>query len=200
MSGTGSYACQLAKNVFKAGKVITTVSTAKVARVSGLLGDGVVDEIIGYTNQSPAAAIPAGSVDFCLDTTGQAMSWLSLMAPSTSMIVSISTTPSGTQMQESDFMRRPDRPQLPWLPRMFLNAADGIGRFRAWRWGVEYSYLFVDGDADDLDAPRGYVEAGKVKPVLGTVVQLRDKVEVRKAAGQVYHGEGGIGKAVIMVR
>lgn len=44
VSGTGLFACQLAKNVFKAGKVITTVSTAKVSKVDELLGQGVVDE------------------------------------------------------------------------------------------------------------------------------------------------------------
>lgn len=44
VSGTGLFACQLAKNVFKAGKVITTVSTSKVPQVKELLGDGVVDE------------------------------------------------------------------------------------------------------------------------------------------------------------
>jgi len=44
VGGTGAYACQLAKNVFKAGKVITTVSTSKVAKVPELLGEGVVDQ------------------------------------------------------------------------------------------------------------------------------------------------------------
>jgi len=44
VSGTGASACQLAKNVFHAGKVITTVSTAKVPRVAELLGEGVVDQ------------------------------------------------------------------------------------------------------------------------------------------------------------
>lgn len=44
VSGTGLFACQLAKNVLKAGKVITTVSTSKVPQVKELLGDGVVDE------------------------------------------------------------------------------------------------------------------------------------------------------------
>ena len=44
VSGTGAYACQLAKNVFKAGKVITTVSTSKVPKVPELLGESVVDQ------------------------------------------------------------------------------------------------------------------------------------------------------------
>lgn len=44
VSGTGAFACQIAKNVMKAGKVITTVSTSKVAKVPELLGEGVVDQ------------------------------------------------------------------------------------------------------------------------------------------------------------
>ena len=44
VGGTGMFACQLAKKIFKAGKVITTVSTSKVPKVKELLGEGTVDE------------------------------------------------------------------------------------------------------------------------------------------------------------
>lgn len=44
VSGTGAYACQLAKKVFNAGKVITTVSTSKVDQAPKLLGEGTVDQ------------------------------------------------------------------------------------------------------------------------------------------------------------
>lgn len=44
VGGTGLFACQLAKNIFKAAKVITAVSTQKVPRVKELLGEGVVDD------------------------------------------------------------------------------------------------------------------------------------------------------------
>jgi len=44
VSGVGSVAVQMAKNVYGADKVITTVSTAKVSRVDDLLGKGIVDE------------------------------------------------------------------------------------------------------------------------------------------------------------
>ena len=43
VGGAGSFACQLAKNVFGASKVITTVSTSKVDKVPELLGEGIVD-------------------------------------------------------------------------------------------------------------------------------------------------------------
>ncbi|KAL1875613.1 hypothetical protein Plec18167_005549 [Paecilomyces lecythidis] len=57
LSGTGLFCCQLAKNVFHAGKVITTVSTSKVPKVPELLGDGTVDEIIDYKKVDPKAVV-----------------------------------------------------------------------------------------------------------------------------------------------
>lgn len=43
VGGTGLFACQLAKNVFHAGKVITTVSTSKIPKLKELLGENTVD-------------------------------------------------------------------------------------------------------------------------------------------------------------
>jgi NADPH:quinone reductase-like Zn-dependent oxidoreductase len=53
VGGTGLYACQLAKHVFNAGKVITTVSTSKVAKVDELLGNGTVDQSKKSIHNSP---------------------------------------------------------------------------------------------------------------------------------------------------
>lgn len=44
VGGTGLFACQLAKNVFHAGKVITTVSTSKIPKLKELLGENMVDQ------------------------------------------------------------------------------------------------------------------------------------------------------------
>lgn len=219
MSGTGSYACQLAKNVFHAGKVITTVSTSKVPRVPELLGQGVVDEgqfyppvffialfnlidivlVIDYTKNDPTQVIPRGSVDFILDTTGDAMRFLSLMKPSTSFIASVATMPSGNLLQESSLMRRPDKPRLPWLARIGLNMADAVRRFRAWRWGVEYEYFILEPSAEELETLSTYVEERKVVPVVGSRVRMHDIDKVREACSLVYNGKGGIGKAIIEV-
>lgn len=51
LSGTGSFAVQIAK-CLGAGKVITTVSTAKVVKIKELLGAAVPDQVIGIETPS----------------------------------------------------------------------------------------------------------------------------------------------------
>jgi len=155
--------------------------------------------VIDYTKDDVMKIIPRGSVDFILDTTAQAMQFLSLMTPSTSTIISISTLPSGTQLQEAPVMNRPDRPRLPWFIRLALNAADSIKQFRAWRWGVHYEYMFLESNGKDLESLSKYVEEGRLSPVVGSRVNIRDIEKVREACQIVYSGKGGIGKAVIDV-
>ncbi|KAJ5679153.1 hypothetical protein N7462_007397 [Penicillium macrosclerotiorum] len=221
LSGTGAFACQLAKNVFGAGKVITTVSTSKVPKVSQLLGKDVVDEsksqairylcvllilsidlrsaVIDYTKDDPVDVIPARSVDFLFDTTGQAMQFLHLVVPTTGLIVSISTKPSATTLQASSVMQRPDNPRIPLVGRVYLNAGDMLRRLRAWRWSVGYMYWFLEPNGADLDTLRQFVEEGKLVPVVGARVDMRDIDKVREACGLVYKGKGGLGKTVFEV-
>ncbi|TWU74637.1 hypothetical protein ED733_002729 [Metarhizium rileyi] len=197
LSGTGSYACQLAKNVFGAGKVITTVSTSKVPKVPELLGEGVVDEIIDYTQTNAATSIPPKSVDFMFDTTGQAMEFLSRMVPKTGLVISVSTTPSGKQMQNAKVMKSPGAGNIPWVASALLNMMDSVRKWRAKRWGVGYEYMFLESKGTDLDALRGHVDAGRLKPVVGLSVKFEDIEGVKKAAMTSYQGKGAIGKTVI---
>jgi hypothetical protein len=46
----GSLACQMAKNGYGAARIITTISTEKVGKVDGLLGNGVVDQGLYHSN------------------------------------------------------------------------------------------------------------------------------------------------------
>lgn len=156
--------------------------------------------VIDYTKEDPMKAIPRGSVDFILDTTGQAMQFLSLMVATTSSIVSISTVPSGRQLQDSPAFRRPEKPQIPWLLYTLLNGMDALSRWRASRWGVEYQYIFLDSNGKDLRDLTECVEKGQLRPVVGARADLKDIEGVRKVAGLVYAGKGGTGKVVIDVR
>ncbi|RHZ70325.1 hypothetical protein CDV55_107699 [Aspergillus turcosus] len=195
LSGTGLYACQLAKHVFHAGKVITTVSTSKVPKVDELLGKGTVDQIIDYKKVDPKTVIEHGTVDFLFDTAGVAMEYLCLMRPKTSWIVSIATAPSGNQLL--DFLERGT--SVPIYVKLGLNLMDSIRKMRARRYGVSYTYMFLHENGKDLDALREYVEDGKLKTVVGTTVDMSDIQAVRDTCQVVYTNQGGLGKAVIKV-
>lgn len=189
----------LAKHAFKAGKVITTVSTSKIPKVKELLGDDTVDEIIDYTKVDPKDAIQPGTVDFLFDTVGNAMDYLSLMRPKTGCIISVSTLPSGDQLQDSSLMQLPHQPILPLPMKLALNLMDCVRNFRARRYGVTYSYMFLESSGKDLDELRGLVESGKLRTVVGTMASLRDIEAVQEACQVVYSGRGGLGKVVIKV-
>jgi NADPH:quinone reductase-like Zn-dependent oxidoreductase len=44
VSGVGVVACQMAKTIFGAEKVIVTVSMSKINKVDDILGKGIVDQ------------------------------------------------------------------------------------------------------------------------------------------------------------
>ncbi|KGO71314.1 Alcohol dehydrogenase superfamily, zinc-type [Penicillium italicum] len=199
LSGTGLFACQLAKNVFHAGRVITTVSTSKVETIKELLGEATVDQIIDYTKSDPRKAIKSGSVDFLFDTMGSAMEYLCLMKQRSGCIISVSTMPSGNQLQESSIMDLPHKTSIPFALRLGLNAFDYIRKLRAWRYGVEYSYMFLESSGEDLDELRSYVEGRRLRTVVGNTVELSDIEAVRSACQIVYSGKGGLGKVVVKV-
>lgn len=96
-------------------------------------------------------------------------------------------------------MRLPHKPAVPLVPKVSLNLLDSVRRFRASRYGVSYSYMFLEPSGEDLDKLREYVEEGKMKQVVGTTVNIRDIAEVRKACEVVYSNRGGLGKTVIRV-
>lgn len=126
------------------------------------------------------------------------MDFLSLMKP-VGMIISISTQPSGDQLQAASVMKRKDNPTLPFLARNLLNLLDTVRRYRARRWNVQYEYLFLDPNGKDLRTIAEFVDAGKLVPVIGATVDLRDIEQLKQAAGAVHSGKGGIGKTVISV-
>lgn len=134
-----------------------------------------------------------------LDTTGQSMEFLSRMVPETSLIISISTTPSGKQMQDAAVVKSANSAKIPFVASTILNTLDSVRKWRAKRWSVNYEYMFLDPSGADLDVLRGHVDEGKLKPVVGLTVKLEDIEAVKKAAMTSYQGKGGVGKTVIIV-
>ncbi len=190
LSGTGSIGLQLAKNVFGASKVITTVSTAKIDKVPTLLGTGVVDQIVDYKTQDPLKEIRRGSVDFMFDTVGGAISYVSLIKPKAGRIITVATLPDGSAVKEAF-------PDTPFYFLYVMDFMDWYYRFRTGRRNVGYEYFTVKVKTEDLDRMSKFVAEGKVKPLVGRVAKLDDLDAVKEGCNEIYKAHGGIGKFVI---
>jgi NADPH:quinone reductase-like Zn-dependent oxidoreductase len=155
--------------------------------------------VIDYTKSDPRKVIESRSVDFIFDTVGSAMEYLCLMKPQSGCIVSVATMPSGNQLQESSILDLSQNRGIPIALRMGLNAFDCVRKLRAWRYGVEYSYMFLESSGQDLDELRSHVEEHRLRTVIGNTVELSDIEAVRSACQIVYSGKGGLGKVVVKV-
>jgi len=182
---------QLAKNVFGAGKVITTLSTGKIAKAKELLADDGTLQIVDYTKEDVVKAVGRGQVDYMFDTMGQTLKVLPILK-SGGVIVSIGTVPSGDQMAKG-------MPGMPYIFRVMLNLVDWYYRWQAGRSGVKYSYMFMSPDAKGLNDFATWIQQGKIKPVVGRTAKFSDIDAVRKGCQEVYDGKGGIGKFVIEI-
>lgn len=171
LSGTGSFALQLAKNVFEAGKVITTVSTKKISKVGELLGEGCVDQIVDYTKEDVTSSIGQGTVDFLFDTVAGTLSFLPVMKKG-GVIVTVSTVPNGTLISKN-------MPEIPFLLKHVLNLGDWFFTWRAGRYGCSYEYLFMHPSAEDLSKLAWWIGEGKVKPIVGRTAKLSDIAGVK---------------------
>jgi hypothetical protein len=132
---------------------------------------------------------------------GSAMEYLSLVRQG-GAIVTVSILTSGDVLQNSSVMRRSpdkrDKAIVPFPIRVGLNVMDRIRRARASRYGVKYSSIFLEPNAIDLESIRQWVEAGKLRTIVGTTAHFKDLQAVRDACQVVFDGKGGIGKSVIV--
>ncbi|ESZ95429.1 hypothetical protein SBOR_4170 [Sclerotinia borealis F-4128] len=200
MSGTGSIAVQLAKNVFGAERVITTLSTGKIGRAEELFGKGI--KVVDYTKEDVVKMIGNGSVDFLFDTTSCALS-LGPLVKKGGVIVSISMVPGGTATIER-MIRHIDgvsdggaEVTLSWWIAKIMDFLDwSLRKWASWN-GRTYSYLMMEPSRKDLDKLTGWIKEGILTPIIGSEVKLEDIVGVRKGCQEVFTGKGGMGKFVI---
>lgn len=194
LSATGSVGCQMAKNVFGAARVISTVSTAKVPLVERHLPAGVVDQVIDYKTQDVVAAAGGrGSVDLVYNTQWDLGSRFALLKPRAGALVSIASIPPAG------------------LIRLVMGA-DAVPSWTAWILDLAQVYYwwrlpagvpmeFVSGnpgERDDLEAAGEMIATGKIKAVT-TAVRLDDLDAVRRESELVRTGKGGLGKLVFTI-
>ncbi|KAJ5610447.1 alcohol dehydrogenase [Penicillium lagena] len=102
-------------------------------------------------------------------------------------------------VRASSLMNLPHRPIIPFPFRMGLDLLDQIRKVSARRYKTEYSYMFLDPTGKNLDELTQYVEAGRLRTVVGTIVGTRDIEVVQKACEVVHSAWGGLGKLVVRV-
>ncbi|KAG7049701.1 methyltransferase domain-containing protein [Colletotrichum scovillei] len=169
LSGGGFSAIQVAKNVFGARKIISTVSTPKMSLVEQYL-PGMVDELIDYTITDVGSVVPKGSVDFMFNTQWNTMGpGIPLLNPNTGILMSIASIPPPALTKE---LLGPT--MVPFWVVWVLNLAQLWYSFLLR--GTNIKHEFVSGNPEireDLEKAGELIATGKVKGVF-RVVDLAD--------------------------
>jgi NADPH:quinone reductase-like Zn-dependent oxidoreductase len=191
LGGVGSTVLQLLKPVFGAGKVITTLSTKKVALVDGILGGGLVDQVIDYTTQDVVTEVGKGTVDFFLDTAGMSMTYIEVVKPKTGLLLTI-VGKSGQTLAR-------DWPEVSWWLIKLLDVLDGVQKWRASRWGVKYDHVYTQFTSTASEKIAEWMKEDKLKAIIGKTAEIDDLETVREMFEAVTSAKGAIGKYVIKI-
>lgn len=135
LSATGSVGIQLLKNVYGVGKLISSVSTAKVPLVEQYL-PGYVDQVVDYTKTPDlTAVIPASSVDFVYNTQWGVTGTFPLVKKDIGVVASISSFPTAALLRE---MLQP----LPFYVYWFASLAQLWYRFKLRGTNIRHDSMF----------------------------------------------------------
>lgn len=193
LSGLGSVTIQVAKNVFGAKRIISTVSTPKMGLVEDYL-PGLVDQVIDYKTQNIAQVVGKGTVDFAVSTQRTTLDdCIGVVDPHHGIIISLADAPSKETAREL-------------LPVGKYNVLVGLVLdllqlyYQYWKLGgTSIKYEMVSGGPhirEDLEKAGEVVALEKVKAVM-RVYDFDDLEGVKKACEVLRVGKGGIGKLVI---
>jgi NADPH:quinone reductase-like Zn-dependent oxidoreductase len=176
--GVGTFALQIAKHL--GATVATTASPRGRALVERLGADVVVD----YTTRDFAKELRGYDGAFDLvggDTLGRAFS----VVRRGGKVVSIAGIPEPTTATK-------DLGRGAALALLFWFASAGV-RFRAWRAGVAYRYMFMRPSGSDLELLASLIEAKKLEVVVDRVFSFA------KIAEAFAYLEGGRAKGKVVV-
>jgi len=159
--GVGTYALQLAKFVFKAGRVVTTCSGGKIEFCKAL----GADECLDYTKGNPFDP-KIGTFDVILDTAGETLKMGGPLIKDGSRVVTVSNLPDPAAFARANI-------KLNFFVKAFLKFATSKFR-KAAAPGVYYP-VFLNPNSKDLEELVGYLSEGKVKSIIDSVFEGLDK-------------------------
>jgi NADPH:quinone reductase-like Zn-dependent oxidoreductase len=175
--GVGSLAVQIAKILGL--HVVTTTSTKNVEFVKNL----GADEVIDYTKERLVDRVRG--LDAVLDTLGTTeVESLGVVKPG-GVVVGIGGLPDQAFARES----------LPWFARPAIWAMTSKRRRAAARAGARFAYLFMRADGPQLAEIAGWIDDGKLKPIVHQTFPL---AEFREAFAELERGRAR-GKIVLAI-
>lgn len=195
LSGTGNIGAQMIKRTFRAARLVTTASTAKVAQVDEVM-PGVYDKVIDYKKQDVVKeAGGRGAFDIVYNTQWDLPGTIPLANPEMGVIVSIASAPAPALFKD---MLGPAN--TPFWVMWVLGAVQLYYSHWLFR-GTRIKYEFVSGNPGvrgDVEAAAAIIAKGHIRPVIRTV-QMENIDEVRANCELVRVSKGGVGKLIIKI-
>lgn len=178
--GVGTFAIQLAKHL--GATVATTTSSANVDLVKSLGADIVID----YKKDDFETILKDYDVVLNSQDTKTLEKSLRILKPN-GKVISISGPP------DTDFA---ENIGLPWYLKLIMKLLSSGIKNKARRLGVNYSFLFMRADGNQLTEITSLINAGVIKPVVDTVFPFE---QTNEALAYVEAGRSK-GKVVIKVK
>jgi len=181
--GVGSFGIQFSKKICEA-EVFTSASEKKKDICEKLGADHVID----YRNQKIQDVVK--DVDLFFDTTGEVKSGLAITKPH-GKLITIAGIPSSADL--TDIMKSY---KLSFYVPYLLDAITWSTRRNAHKKNIEYFYMWMKSDGEQLAQIGKWIEEGKIQPLIDKVFQGLDKIQEAVA-----HLESGhcTGKVVVHI-
>jgi hypothetical protein len=179
------------KNVYGAGKLISTVSTPKMTLVEQYM-PGVVDQLINYQTQDVIKEVGREHVDVIYSTHWNLTSLYPLLNRKTGVVIAIAGV-----VPTSATLRSAFGATLPFWMAWLCDLA------QLWyKWifrGSNIKQVFVSGNPgirEDLEAAGEIIAGGKLKAVV-TRVDFNDLDAIKRESIAIETLKGAVGKLII---
>jgi len=177
--GVGSFGLQFSKKICEA-EVFTSASEKKKDICEKLGADHVID----YHKQKIEDVVK--DVDLFFDTTGEINTGLAITKPH-GKLITIAGIPSSVDM--SEIMKTF---KVSWYVPYLLDTLTWSKRRNARKKNIEYFYLWMKSNGEQLAQIGKWIEEGKIQPLVDKVFQGLDKIQEAVAYLESGHCTGKV--------
>jgi len=190
--GVGTMAIQLAKYVFKAGKVVTTASKGEKENLCKSLGADVVLNYKDTKFEQVYGGDNAEKFDVCFDTTAESLKMTNIVKKS-GEIVTIAGMPTLEEIRRIG--------GKAWILKLFLKRKEKRKEFKAAKSiGANWNYLFLSPSQEDLSILANHLANGVIKPVLDNVWDFHSEDQEQGWQGAFNRSFSGRSKGKCVVK